>query len=194
MIRTSSSLLVALAVTLVSTAALGQTAFDQTQMRDDRGFRLHASLGYPALMALGVGWKFNSGTELLVQGGGTAVWAFIAGTAEASVTQEFLRRRWGSLHVGAAGSYLHGIFFVIDCYGDEVCEDRLQNIWFASPRLGVRLNLDQNKLYGALPYLDLSAGPQLGFCNDYCPSGDVLVSAAVHVRGVLDWRKKDRGQ
>lgn len=189
----TQALLAVLIVTLSSSVALGQTAFDRTEIRDDRGFRLHASLGYPGLMALGVGWKLKSGTELLLQGGGTAIWAFVAGTAEASLTQDLLRRRWGTLHVGGAGSFLHGIFFVIDCYGDELCEDRVQKIWFASPRLGLRLNLDRNKRYGALPYLEFSAGPQLGFCGGFCPSGEVLPSAAVHVRGVLDWRRDDRG-
>ena len=104
--------IVSLLVTAVFVASSGLAAAQTSDLRasdhvSDAGVRLHAAVGYPSIMAIGVGWKSAGGTEILVQGGGLAVWALVVGSAEVSASQDLFRRRWFRLHAGAAASLLH---------------------------------------------------------------------------------------
>lgn len=184
------SLLLSLCATPVAAEITIGEATPVTTHQQDQGFRLHATVGYPAAAALGFGWKSRGGTEVLVQAGGFAMYVMLLGTLEAAASHDWFRRPWGALHAGLAASFVNTHIFVIDCYEGESCEDFAQNLWLASPRVGIRLRLDRQKRHGMIPYLDLNAGPQVGLCRGSCPRGDLLVNAAVNIRGVIDFQRR----
>lgn len=149
----------------------------------DRGFRLQLATGYPALVGGGLGWKFESDTEILVTGGIGGLWAVLAGSGELQVAQDVVDWGGGEMYGAWTGSVVSAYFPVIDCYGNEVahCDDRYQTFWWTGPRYGARFRLGGSGLFGGGTYFDVNAGPLAGFCRGDCERG-VRLSVAVNLR------------